>query len=279
VTPRLLLLLTALAVVVGLPCAWYVAGKLHRFTYAMRHTTLAALQTLAGEGFQLRSMTAADGIALHGLWREPIAPDARWILFVPGNSVDQLAGSREVLAALCGDDDLGMVCWSYRGFDANDGTPSPDALLADLVAQWHLLRAQGIAAARIEVWGFSLGALLATRLVGTLGAAGERAEQPARLVLLAPAPRITLMPAGPLGRFRSGDVHDAEPAVPHVRCPVVVVHGIDDVALPIAGARRLRALLGDRATLHELPGKGHVDLWADARRIALAPAPVAAAPR
>jgi hypothetical protein len=48
----------------------------------------------------------------------------------------------------------------------------------------------------------------------------------------------------------------------------VIVHGTADDALPIAGARALQTAIGAKATLHELPGKGHVDLWADLRRLA-----------
>lgn len=42
-----------------------------------------------------------------------------------------------------------------------------------------------------------------------------------------------------------------------VRCPVELVWGVDDTAAPVADVRRAAALLGDRATLTELPGVDH----------------------
>ena len=37
--------------------------------------------------------------------------------------------------------------------------------------------------------------------------------------------------------------------------------------LPLAGARELARALGDRATLHELPGRTHFDLWPELQRL------------
>ena len=42
-----------------------------------------------------------------------------------------------------------------------------------------------------------------------------------------------------------------------VRCPVELVWGEADTAAPVADARRAAALLGDRATLTEIPGVDH----------------------
>lgn len=92
-------------------------------------------------------------------------------------------------------------------------------------------------------------------------------QSPARLVLIAAAEQIPVMPYGTFGRFLADDVFDATAAVAQVDCPTLIVHGVADDALPIAGARRLAAALGARATLHEIPGKGHLDLWDDVRQL------------
>ncbi len=253
------------ALVALLVAAWFVAGKLHRFAYWIGRKTDAEVQALATGGWRVDRLPVASDVTLVGLVRPPAGADARWILFVPGNSSALLEGFRSVLDDLRGGDDTGIAFWAYRGYDASTGTPSPAALADDLLLQWQHLKSLGAVPERTEVWGYSLGAVLAVQLVARLAAQGER---PARLVLAAAGERIAIMPHGVFGRFRPDDVYDATVAIAEVDCPTVLVQGTDDDAVPIAEARRLAAALGNRATLHEVAGKGHLDLWHDVRRLA-----------
>lgn len=245
--------------------AWLLAPKLHRFAYWIDHKTAAEVDALATGGWRVDRLPVADGATLVGLVRPPAAPTARWILFVPGNSTALLAGFRAELDRLRGDADVGLAFWAYRGFEASTGTPTPAALADDLLRQWERLRELGAAPDRTEIWGYSLGTPLAVQLAARLG---ERGEAPRRLVLAAAAARIAVMRHGAFGRFLPADVYDATASLAAVPCPTVVVHGSVDDALPIDGARALAAALGARATLHELPGKGHLDLWDDLRSVA-----------
>jgi hypothetical protein len=255
----------ALGTIASLVCAWFVAGKLHRFAYWIGRKTDAQVDALATDGWRVDRLGVAPGVSLVGLVRPPRSADARWILFVPGNSQSVLEGFRSVLDGLRGEADVGMAFWAYRGFDASDGVPSPSALQQDLLVQWNHLRSLGAAPQRTEIWGYSLGSILAVQLAAALAATGE---PPSRLVLAAAGERIEIMKAPWWGRFVPGDAYDLTAALPHVPCPTVIVHGTADDALPIAGARRIAAALGRRATLHELEGKGHVDLWDGVRRAA-----------
>ncbi|MBM4063747.1 MAG: hypothetical protein FJ265_22005, partial [Planctomycetes bacterium] len=185
--------------------AYLLAPKLHRFAYWSEPKTAAELRALATGGWQLDWLEVEPGLRLAGLVRPPRDPAARWLLFVPGNSPTLLAGFRAELDRLRGDDDVGMALYAYRGFDGSGGTPTPAALVQDLVRQWDHLVQRGARRGRIEVWGYSLGAVLAPQLGAALAARGEA---PARLVLAAAAPRITVMPAGRFGRFLPADVYD-----------------------------------------------------------------------
>lgn len=247
-----------LALAVTLPAAWLLAGKLHRFSYWISRCSPADLEPLATSGWELVRLPVAADVELFGLVRPPRAPDARWLLFAPGNGEALLRGFRGVLDGLRGDRDLGLCLFAYRGFDASGGTPDPAALRADLRRQWQWLRGRGVPAAAIEVWGYSLGSVLASQLVADVVAAGER---PARLVLVAAAERIAVRAHGVAGRFTRADQYVASTA--SGATPVLLVHGSADDALPIAGARALAAAFGPGATLHELPGRNHFDLWAD----------------
>jgi pimeloyl-ACP methyl ester carboxylesterase len=237
--------------------AWWLAPKLHRFAYWMARKTDAEVQALAQDGWRIDRFSPEPGVELVGLVRPPARAGARWILFVPGNSSDLLAGFRQVLDPLRVRDDIGLAFWAYRGFDASTGVPSPEALAADTERCWQrLLALPGVEPAKAELWGYSLGSGLAVQLAARLCRAGA---PPARVVLLSAYDRITVMRPGLLGRFQPSDVYDAMTAAPQVNCEVMLVHGTADDALPIAGARALQQALGPRARLVELPGKGHVD--------------------
>lgn len=270
-TARVKILLLFVVLLLLLVAAWFAAGKMHPYAYWIGRKTPADVEALATDGWRVDRLQVAPDVALMGLVRPPRAADARWILFVPGNSPTLLDGFRPVLDGLRGDDDTGLAFWAYRGYDASDGTPDPKVLLADLVQQWRHLRALGAVPERTEIWGYSLGSVLAVQLVAALAEQGER---PARLVLAAVAERLALMPHGLFGRFLGSDVYAMQPALAAVDCPTVIVHGHDDAAVPVAGARRVAEALGARATLHLVPGRGHFDLWDDVRRLAWRPAAV-----
>lgn len=255
----------ALSVLVAIPVAWVAAGKLHRFAYWIGRKTDAEIAAMATGGWRVDRLEVAPGVILSGLVRPPVNPTARWILFVPGNSESLLAGFRAELDNLRGEADVGMALWAYRGFEASGGVPTPADLDADLLRQWEHMQTLGASSDRIEIWGYSLGSVLAMRLAATLA---DRGDAPARLVLAAAGEQIPIMKHGVFGRFLPDDVYDAASVVTRVTCPTVIVHGTADDALPIDGARALAKVLGVRATLHELPGKGHIDLWTDLRRLA-----------
>jgi len=256
--------LVAVALVLLLVAVWVAAGKMHRFAYWIAPKTEAEVQALATERWRVDRLPVAPDVTLVGLVRDAETTDAPNILFVPGNSSALLAGFRGVLDDLRGQRDVRMAFWAYRGFDASTGTPTPAALADDLWRQWQHLRSLGATPANTQIWGYSLGSVLAVQLAARMAANGE---SPARLVLIAAAEQIPVMPYGTFGRFLGDDVFDATAASAQVACPTVIVHGTADDALPIEGARRLAAALGARATLHEIPGKGHLDLWDDARRL------------
>lgn len=265
---KLLLLLAA--VLLLLAGVWIAAGKVHPYAYWIGRKTAAEVEALATGGWRVDRLEVAPGVTLVGLVRPPQNPGARWVLFVPGNSTAMLDGFRPVLDGLRGDDDVGLAFWAYRGYDASGGTPSPTALVDDLLVQWRHLAALGAAPERTEIWGYSLGSVLAAQLTARLEAEGVR---PARLVLAAVAERLALMPHGLLGRFAGSDVYAIEPALARIACPTLIVHGTADEALPIEGARRVAERLGARARLCEVSGKGHLDLWDDLRRLAWQPEP------
>lgn len=253
--------LLTLAVLVVLATTWLVAGKMHRFAYWIARKDAAQVQALAKDGWLIDRLQVAPDVELVGLVRPPKSPDARWLLFVPGNSTAMLDGFQAVLDDLRGDDDVGLAFWGYRGFDASGGTPTPAALAADLRVQWQRLQELGATPARTEVWGYSLGSTLAPHLVAHMCDAGQA---PQRMVLLATGMKIPVRPFGWFGRFQSSDVYEGISQQDRVTCPVIVAQGSADDAMPIDGAKQLAKAFGARMLV--LEGRGHADLWTAARQ-------------
>lgn len=251
-----------LAGIAALPVAWLLAGKAHRFAYWIATKSDSQVHALAKDGWLVDRLQVADGVELVGLVRPPKNPNARWVMFVPGNSTALLDGFQAVLDELRGDDDVGLAFWGYRGFDASTGTPNPQALQADLMPQWNRLLELGATAERTEIWGYSLGAALAPHLAADLCKAGT---PPNRLVLVATGMEIPVRPHGLFGRFSSSDIFEGHSVAARVTCPVAIAQGSEDAAMPIAGAQQLAKKFGTEVQVIE--GKGHVDLWPDTRTL------------
>ena len=72
----------------------------------------------------------------------------------------------------------------------------------------------------------------------------------------------------PLVRLVVPDRFDSLSRLQQIDAPVLVIHGDADRMIPYAHGQRLVEVLGDRATMVTLKGRGHNDLgafWEDAR--------------
>lgn len=85
-----------------------------------------------------------------------------------------------------------------------------------------------------------------------VGPRWTRAFPPARRTPGRPAPR----PVPPFDRAA---------LAARLACPLLVLHGSEDDVCPLGDARAIAAAAGPRATLHVVPGAGHLNLWTDPR--------------
>ena len=73
---------------------------------------------------------------------------------------------------------------------------------------------------------------------------------------------MALAPRVPLPfRLLMTDTLDSEALIGKLRVPVMILHGTQDGAIPIAEARRLYAAARQPKTMIEVTGAGHVDVW------------------
>lgn len=81
--------------------------------------------------------------------------------------------------------------------------------------------------------------------------------------------------AGVMGRVRgamggawmkAGGLFDRAEHAKRVKCPLVVLHSVDDEVCPIADGRAIAQAAGAQATLHEVRGCSHATFWDDQTR-------------
>jgi len=188
---------------------------------------------------------------VHGLYLR--APQARGaVLYFHGNG-GHLAEWAEVAAPFHARS-LDVFMIDYRGYGKSRGRRSQATMLADALAAYDWLAERWVAS-DIRLYGRSLGSGFAAYVA---------AERPARHLLLetpyyaladVAAGRFPWLPVRPLMRFPMPSHRWLEA----VDCPIRWIHGDRDEVIPVAHARRLRALL-PAGTYVEVPGGHHNDL-------------------
>ena len=83
------------------------------------------------------------------------------------------------------------------------------------------------------------------------------AAEPERVArLLAPLTAEVPRPWTLAGQYSAAGLHDRRRALPRVRVPTLVLHGDEDILVPVRNARRLASAI-PHAELHLFPGTGH----------------------
>jgi fermentation-respiration switch protein FrsA (DUF1100 family) len=156
-------------------------------------------------------------------------------------------------------DGTGLVLLSYRGYGGSSGRPSEDGLIEDARAA-YAFAAQHYPAARLVIWGESLGSGVAVAI-----AAEKAAEKKVvRLVLEAPfasavSVAASVYPFVPV-RFLMKDQFRSDLRIRKVTAPVLIVHGDRDTVIPIESGERLYSLIEGPKRFLRIPGAGHEDL-------------------
>ena len=205
------------------------------------------------EGAREVMLDAPDGVRLVA-WRADAVSDRPTILYLHGNA-GNLAG-RAGRFARYQDKGYGMLMMSYRGYSGSGGSPTEQLNVADAVRAYDQLRAEGVKAASIVVYGESLGSGVAIQLA---------VERPvAALVLDAPYTSIVdvalltypYLPVRPLLLDR----YESDRHIKNVRAPVLILHGERDGVIPVNMGQALYELVPGRKKLVLFPQGGHVDL-------------------
>jgi uncharacterized protein len=204
-----------------------------------------------GLPFEDVRLRASDGTVLAAWWIP--AEGARGaVVLAHGNGGNM--SHRLDKARLLHDLGWSVLLFDYRGYGASDGEPSEEGTYTDMAAAAdHVLSARGVDAARLVLYGESLGGAVA------IEAACRR--YPGALVVDSSFTGLREMarhyypwlPASLL-RYR----YDSLSRMPSLRCPVMVLHSPQDDIVPYTMGRALFDAAPEPKRFAELAG-GHND--------------------
>ena len=148
---------------------------------------------------------------------------------------------------------FGVFAYDYRGYGLSEGRASEQHVYADIDAAYdYLTRELRVPAARIILYGRSLGAGAAVDLAARRSVGGLIVESP----FLTAFRVMTRIPLFPFDRFRNVD------KIGRVRCPVLVMHGEADEIVPLWHGQQLFERAPGPKMFLAVPGAHHNDfMW------------------
>jgi uncharacterized protein len=211
------------------------------------------------DGVVETAVTTSDGVRLRlFVRRQPCA--TRCLVYFHGNAGN--LSNRSSWLAWLRDRGYQAFCVDYRGYGKSNGAPSESGLYRDARAAYdHLIEHRGVKPGQILLMGRSLGCAVAIEL------AADGSRPVAAVALEAPFTSIGAMsrrviPIIPV-RWVLATRFDNLAKVPHLRQPLLLIHGAADELIPIAHGRALYAAAGGTPKqMFEVPGGLHnADNW------------------
>lgn len=216
--------------------------------------TIAVPPHMASLGVSLVTIEVEDGERI-AAWFRPAENGGKTLLYFPGNG-GSVADSHERFSELL-QSGFGFLGVSYRGYPGSSGSPSETGLFLDGLASFDWLTDKGVSAEKIVLYGWSLGSGVASKVASKRPAAALVLEAP---FLSAEAIARAMYPLYPVGLLMK-DRYRTDLVLPHITQPLVVLHGTEDLTIPVDHGREIvRRYSGPKLFL-EFAGGSHADLW------------------
>ena len=248
---------TALSIVGLLAFSWLALVALLAFQERrlifFPSRNLAAAPADFGLRAEELSITAADGVSLHGWWIQ--GPGDRVLIWYHGNAGnigDRLHNARWFVDRLGVD----VVLVDYRGYGRSRGTPDEDGVYLDGLAIYDAVAARSVRADDIVLFGRSLGGAVAIETALLRPAGALVLESVFRSVPALAREHYWFVPSAVI-RTRM----DNESKIRRVQAATLLLHGDRDSIVPLAHGRRLFELAASPARLHVIEGAGHNDTY------------------
>lgn len=223
---------------------------------------LGAWRRRTGCEFEDRFLTTSDGVRLHAWWvsppgsRLPGATTRPALLYLHGNTgnLSHRGGVAAMLARRLGMD---VLIPDYRGYGRSEGRPGEEGLYEDARTAWRFLTLdRGLPAARIVVYGKSLGGGVATRLASEVHPAGLVLQSTFTSIPDLAAHHYPFVP-----RLFVRTRMDSLLRIASVGCPLLVVHSRADEIAPFAHGQRLYAAAREPKRFFTVELAGHNDTF------------------
>lgn len=199
------------------------------------------------------TLATADGESIL-VWHIPPRDGTKpVVIYFHGNGgALNLRARRFAALALQG---IGVVGVSYRGYGGSSGTPSEQGLIADAVAA-YAFAAKRYTAARIALWGESLGTGVAVALAAEARVAKLVLEAPFTSAADVGASVYFFLPV----RWLMKDQFRSDLRIRDVKAPVLILHGEKDNVVPITFGERLFGMISGEKKFVRFPDGQHYDL-------------------
>lgn len=189
-----------------------------------------------------------DGVSLSARYFAN-AP-ARYTILYSHGSAEDLAGAAGMAQSLH-DAGFAVFMYDYHGYGNSGGKPSETALYLDIDAAYrYMTRTLRVDPSRIIVFGYSLGGGPSVDLASRMPVAG--------LILMStfttPYRSVTRIPLLPFDKFHN------DRKIARVRCPVLIMHGREDMINPFSQAELLYAAAKAPKRYLWVDGAGHFDV-------------------
>ncbi len=187
-------------------------------------------------------------------WRVMARPGKPTLLYFHGNAGNLATRSGRVRRyAEAG---FGLLMLSYRGYGGSSGRPSEANNLADARLAYEQLRAQGLRADEIVLYGESLGSGVAVRLATEKAVGAIVLDAPYTSIVDVAKGAYPFLPVRPL----LADRYESDRFIGSVKVPVLVLHGVKDGVIPVAMGQALFAAANEPKRLEIFPDGRHSDL-------------------
>lgn len=198
------------------------------------------------------TFTTCDNVRLNG-WYIP-TPRAKFtLLFCHGNGGNMMhrLDSLELF------NNLGLSCFifDYRGYGKSGGKPTEQGTYLDAMAAYDwLTKDKGVKSRDIIVFGRSLGGSIATELARKVEAGSLVVESAFTSFVAMGKKFYWYMPVKLFARYK----YDTLEYIRDVKCPVLVIHSIDDEVIPFEFGQQLYVAANEPKEFVEITG-GHND--------------------
>jgi uncharacterized protein len=201
-------------------------------------------------GFREELVLTLDGERLV-TWVSPATPGLPTVLYLHGNAgnLSWRADRFQQLQAA----GYGVRVLSYRGFGGSTGSPSEAGLMIDARTTYDHVRAQGLDARQIILFGESLGTGVAVQLAASRPVAGVILDSPYTSTVDVAARQFPYLPV----RWMMWDRFNSRAHIARIGAPLLIVHGDLDTVVPYDLGVELYADAVEPKQFLSLPGEPH----------------------